>query len=43
MSGPHGPDLDELENAEWRERFDIETERLEDCAETDYGEGRPLV
>ena len=43
MSAPHGPDLYELENAEWRERFDIETERLEDRADTDYGEEWPLV
>ena len=40
---PDDPDVRELENAEWRERFDIETERLEDRADTDYGEEWPLV
>ena len=40
---PDDPDVRELENAEWRERFDIETERLEDCADTGYGEEWPLV
>jgi len=38
MAHPDGPDLDELETREWRERYDIETERLEDAADTDYGE-----
>lgn len=40
---PDDPDVRELETAEWRERYDIETERLEDCADTDYGEEWPLV
>jgi hypothetical protein len=35
---PDSPDEREFEAEEARERYDIETERLEDCADTDYGE-----
>ena len=35
---PDDPDERELNAQEWRIRYDIETERLEDVADTDYGD-----
>jgi hypothetical protein len=38
MSGPDGFEEREFDAEDHAARYDIETERLEDCADTDYGE-----